>query len=468
ITLDDNAKGTLSTTTISSTSVAAAQTALRAITFNPTDNRVAPGSTETTTFTITVNDGTTNSTPNNTTTVISTSVNDAPTDIALSSASVNQSGGANATVGTISSTDADTGDTATYTLVAGSGDTHNGIFTIATSCALGGSCTSTLRANDPSVLNAGTYSIRLNVNDGDEDFAKAFTITLIDDVSPTLSSISTSNITVNTIDLKATSNETGVMYFSISTTSSIPTANDMLTNKVSNSIDWNYRDVSANVEKIYSVSGLSANTKYYYYIMSKDTTGSSVINTSIISNGSFTTKALDTDSTLTGGTSIDESSMISIPTTVKTLASKVNVFDFKITDLGTGDALSTDIEQIDIAVSGTAVSNASKITWVLNGPNITNKTGAVSNNTITFSSLSSSISDGGNGTYTLSAYWNNPTGLTDNQTFGLTLTNLNIGVNTDKSTLASNQSVTNNTNAKVDVTATKLIFNIQPSNIGND
>ncbi|GKT30969.1 hypothetical protein ADUPG1_001775, partial [Aduncisulcus paluster] len=171
ISLDDNAK--------------AAQTALRAITFNPTDNRVAPSSTETTTFTITVNDGTTNSTPNNTTTVISTSVNDAPTDITLSSATVGQSGGANATVGTISSTDADTGDTATYTLVAGTDDTNNGSFNISGT---------TLRANDSGALAAGAYKIRVNVNDGDANFEKAFTITVSDDVVPILSAVSSANV----------------------------------------------------------------------------------------------------------------------------------------------------------------------------------------------------------------------------------------------------------------------------------
>ena len=184
IALDDNAKGTLSSTSIASTNVAAAQTALRAITFNPTDNRVAPASTETTTFTITVNDGTTNSTPNNTTTVISTSVNDAPTDITLSSTSVNQSGGANATVGTLGVTDADTGDSATYTLVAGTDGTNNGSFNISGT---------SLQANDSGALSAGTYKIRVNVNDGDANFEKAFTITVTDDISSIVNSVSVPN-----------------------------------------------------------------------------------------------------------------------------------------------------------------------------------------------------------------------------------------------------------------------------------
>ena len=276
IALDDNAKGTLSSTSIASTSVAAAQTALRAITFNPTDNRVAPASTETTTFTITVNDGTTNSTPNNTTTVISTSVNDAPTDIALSSTSVNQSGGANATVGTISSTDADTGDTATYTLVAGTDDTNNGSFNISGT---------TLRANDSGALAAGTYSVRVNVNDGDANFEKAFTITVNDDVVPILSAVSSANVLGTTVDLKATPNESGNMYFVVATSSSIPTADNVIINNVAGSVKNGTSAVTASTAKTFSVTGLSDSTQYYFYIVTVD----SASNKSTVSNGTFTT-----------------------------------------------------------------------------------------------------------------------------------------------------------------------------------
>ncbi|UQD56219.1 MBG domain-containing protein [Flavobacterium sp. K5-23] len=79
ITLDTNAKGVLSGTdlsgtgpyTIASKTAANMQVAIRALTFNPTDNRTATS--ETTTFTININDGIT-STNNNTTTVISSAV----------------------------------------------------------------------------------------------------------------------------------------------------------------------------------------------------------------------------------------------------------------------------------------------------------------------------------------------------------------------------------------------------------
>ncbi|BFU78688.1 hypothetical protein ALC152_19030 [Arcobacter sp. 15-2] len=276
IALDDNAKGTLSSTSIASTSVAAAQTALRAITFNPTDNRVAPGSTETTTFTITVNDGTTNSTPNNTTTIVSTSVNDAPTDITLSSASVAQSGGSNATVGTLGVTDADTGDTATYSLVAGTDDTNNGSFNISGT---------SLRANDSSALAAGTYKIRLNVNDGDANFEKAFTIIVVDDVVPTLSAVSSANVLGTTADIKATPNETGNMYYVIASSSSTPTADNVINNTVTNSVKNGTSAVTASTAKSFSVTGLSDSTQYYFYIVTVD----SASNKSTVSNGTFTT-----------------------------------------------------------------------------------------------------------------------------------------------------------------------------------
>jgi len=138
--LDDDTKGTLSDLTIASDAIATVQAALQAITFTQTANRVAVGSTETTTFTIKVNDGT-GDTTNNATTVVSTSINDAPTDIALSNSSVKTSDGTNATIGTLSTTDVDKSESFTYSLVSGTGDTDNASFNIDGT---------TLRANDTS------------------------------------------------------------------------------------------------------------------------------------------------------------------------------------------------------------------------------------------------------------------------------------------------------------------------------
>ncbi|MFZ6818630.1 DUF4347 domain-containing protein [Undibacterium sp. Ji22W] len=90
ITLDNAAKGTFTAASLTASgfstsngglsythaaaSPATVQAAIRQLVFDPSDNRVATGSTETTTFTISVNDGNSGVVNNSTTTVISTSV----------------------------------------------------------------------------------------------------------------------------------------------------------------------------------------------------------------------------------------------------------------------------------------------------------------------------------------------------------------------------------------------------------
>ena len=137
-------------------------------------------------FAYKVNDGATNSANSVTQSVTVSSVNDAPTDIALSNAAVSVYDGTNATVGTLSTTDVDTGDTHSYTLVSGTGDTHNTSFNISGS---------TLRAANPSGLSAGTYSVRLRTTDngtGTLTYEEAFTVTVTDSLV-----VTTSNDTVD-------------------------------------------------------------------------------------------------------------------------------------------------------------------------------------------------------------------------------------------------------------------------------
>ena len=129
-------------------------------------------------------------------------MNAAPTDITLSNSSVDQAGGANATVGTLTATDPDVGDTFTFTLVAGTGDTHNSLFNISGN---------TLRANNAAALNAGTYYVRIRVADSyNSSLDKAFAIMVTDTVAPSAPSTpdmtsgtdtgisNTDNITSNT------------------------------------------------------------------------------------------------------------------------------------------------------------------------------------------------------------------------------------------------------------------------------
>jgi hypothetical protein len=141
--------------------VTGAAVGVSTITLTATDRS---GNTSTDTFDVTVEDP-----------------NTAPTDIALSATTVNQSAGVNAVVGTLTSTDADVGNTHTYTLVAGAGDTNNASFNISGS---------SLRANNALAMSAGPYSVRVRTTDNaNATYEEAFSITVVDDVLPAVTSI---------------------------------------------------------------------------------------------------------------------------------------------------------------------------------------------------------------------------------------------------------------------------------------
>jgi hypothetical protein len=102
--------------------------------------------------------------------------NSAPTDLALSSVSINQSAAtAGATIGTLSTIDPNAGDTATYAFVSGTGSTDNVSFTISgTALKIGGTA-----------LAPGNYSIRVSTTDsGGLSFSKAFALTIVDNIAP--------------------------------------------------------------------------------------------------------------------------------------------------------------------------------------------------------------------------------------------------------------------------------------------
>lgn len=121
----------------------------------------------------------------------SSTVNGAPTDISLSSSSVLTTGGLNAVVGTLSATDPDAGDTHTFTLVAGTGDTDNASFNISGA---------NLRCGDPSGLTPGAYSVRIQAADSvtptPNTYAEAFTITVVEPGTGTGSGFAIGNFTV--------------------------------------------------------------------------------------------------------------------------------------------------------------------------------------------------------------------------------------------------------------------------------
>src|SRR5690606_2594173 len=151
-------------------SVADVNAALAAVAFTP-----AADWDQNVTITTRIRDANGSGPADGTITLNVTAVNDAPSDISLSHASVVQSASANAVVGTLSTTDVDTGDTHTYSLVAGVDDTANAHFDISGD---------TLRANNASAMASGGHSVRMRSSDGDGICRRVFAITVVDDIPP--------------------------------------------------------------------------------------------------------------------------------------------------------------------------------------------------------------------------------------------------------------------------------------------
>src|SRR5690606_6186079 len=100
------------------------------------------------------------------------------TALSLSALSVKQSDGANAEVGVLNGSDPD-GDTLSFSLVAGSGDSDNALFNVSGN---------SLRANDAAALTAGGYSLRIRGDDGKGGtYEQSFSVTVVDDIAPVIS-----------------------------------------------------------------------------------------------------------------------------------------------------------------------------------------------------------------------------------------------------------------------------------------
>ncbi|WP_342442187.1 InlB B-repeat-containing protein [Lysinibacillus sp. FSL K6-0075] len=138
-------------------------------------------------------------------------VNEAPTDISLSPTSIAENQPLGTKVGTLSTTDANVGETFTYSLVVGTGDTDNSSFTIV------GDELRTNSSFDYETKNS--YSVRIRVTDKDGLFYdKEFTISVTDvneDPIPTLISTAPANNATNipinpTLTLTFSENVSGV------------------------------------------------------------------------------------------------------------------------------------------------------------------------------------------------------------------------------------------------------------------
>lgn len=198
---------------------AAVQAAIRGLVFQPAAGRAPVGGTETTTFTISANDGIASAVLNNTTTVISTGINAGPTNITLSNAAIQQGSADNTAVGNLTAIDPNPGDTATFTLVSGNGtnDRDNAKFSISGN---------SLIAKNPLGMTPGNYSVFVRATDAvGSAYEKKFIITVGDKVTPVATGITRlqpENTSLGTIDYKVTFSEavTGVnaAAFTLATT----------------------------------------------------------------------------------------------------------------------------------------------------------------------------------------------------------------------------------------------------------
>ena len=113
----------------------------------------------------------------NTDTDTDTPSNQAPTNLALSATTVDENVPVNTVIGTFSTTDPDTGNSFTYSLVTGTGDTDNTAFSIVGN---------QLQINNsPDFETKNSYSIRVKTTDqGGLSFEKTLTIT-VNDVNET-------------------------------------------------------------------------------------------------------------------------------------------------------------------------------------------------------------------------------------------------------------------------------------------
>ena len=105
-------------------------------------------------------------------------VNETPTDISLTSTRVVENVAVGTQVGTLSTTDPDSGNTFTYSLVSSNDarDDDNGSFTV--------SGTSLVTSGTIDYETKSSMNIYVNVNDGANDYAKAFTISVSDTLEP--------------------------------------------------------------------------------------------------------------------------------------------------------------------------------------------------------------------------------------------------------------------------------------------
>jgi len=146
-----------------------------ALIFNSTPNYESPSDSDSSNDYVVIIKATDSAgnTSDQTITVLIDNINETATALTLSSTSFNENIDTSSSVATLSTTDPDSSDTHTYSLVNGTGDTDNSSFTID-----GSSLTIT---SSPDYETKSSYNIRLKTTDSSgESFSKAFTLSVND------------------------------------------------------------------------------------------------------------------------------------------------------------------------------------------------------------------------------------------------------------------------------------------------
>jgi hypothetical protein len=194
-------------------------------------------------------------------------LNVAPSDMTLSASSVNENVPANSIIGSLSTTDPGAGNTFTYALVTGTGDTDNSSFNINEG---------SLRITDsPDFETKSSYSVRVRTTDqGSLSYEKVFTISIndvIENVAPVVITQAVTDISATGATGNGNITDLGVpnptQYGVVWSTLSNPTIN-LLTKTEQGAI-------AATGAFTSSITGLSVNSQYYVKAYATNSAGTS-------------------------------------------------------------------------------------------------------------------------------------------------------------------------------------------------
>lgn len=188
--------------------------------------------------------------------------------------------------------------------------------------------------------------------------------------------------------------------------------------------------------------------------------------------------------TVAGDTSVDAhaspiaGAAVDLTSVADTLAEKMAVLKFKITDAG-GDTFATNIDQIIIPITGTGENASTDIAWAGlyddASPGSPVATATITNTALTFGSAPDSggtagldaIANSSSVSYTVNVYLNTSLTDDDGDTYAFDIDETRIGVDLGTSSqMVDDSGAVTAVTGTVDIDATQLVFTTQPSTTG--